>query len=130
VLLGIVEPAVGGRLVCDPAALLTGERAYLQQVAGHLQSTGILVRERVELGRPARTINRLTRYAPVDLIAMATHGRSGMARLVLGSVVTEVLEHTVVPLLLVRPTAARDEDTNSWLPGQHAVRAQPAEWTR
>ena len=39
----------------------------------------------------------------VDLIAMATHGRSGVARLLVGSVADEVLHRTRVPLLVVRP---------------------------
>lgn len=40
---------------------------------------------------------------PVDLIALATHGREGLARLLLGSVAGRVLQHTPVPLLLQRP---------------------------
>ena len=38
-----------------------------------------------------------------DLIAMATHGRSGMGRMVLGSAADKVLRGTHVPLLLFRP---------------------------
>jgi nucleotide-binding universal stress UspA family protein len=38
-----------------------------------------------------------------DLIAMATHGRSGLARLLAGSVASRVLERTDLPVLLVRP---------------------------
>jgi nucleotide-binding universal stress UspA family protein len=40
-----------------------------------------------------------------DLIVMATHGRSGVSRWVLGSVADRVLHSTAVPLLLVRPSA-------------------------
>ena len=38
-------------------------------------------------------------------IAMATHGRSGLARLVLGSVADEVIRHAHLPMLVYRPGA-------------------------
>jgi len=41
--------------------------------------------------------------SPIDLVALATHGREGLARLLLGSVADRVLQHTPVPLLLQRP---------------------------
>jgi hypothetical protein len=41
----------------------------------------------------------------VDLIVMATHGRTGLARLVVGSVALGVLQQANVPVLLVRPAA-------------------------
>ena len=45
------------------------------------------------------------------MIAMATHGRGGLARLVMGSVATSVLQQASVPLLLVRPAAAEHRST-------------------
>ena len=39
----------------------------------------------------------------VDLIAMSTHGRHGLAKVVAGNVATEVLHHTGIPLLMYRP---------------------------
>ena len=42
----------------------------------------------------------------VDLIAMTTHGRSGLGRLILGSVAESVLRGTTVPILLVRVAEA------------------------
>jgi hypothetical protein len=42
----------------------------------------------------------------VDLIVMSTHGRSGLGRLVFGSVAESVLRGTRVPILLVRPSTA------------------------
>jgi len=44
-------------------------------------------------------------YPPCDLIAMATHGRGGLERWMLGSVTERVLGSTKLPLLIVRPTA-------------------------
>ena len=47
---------------------------------------------------------------PVDLVALATHGREGLARLLLGSVADRVLQHTPVPLLLQRPAEVPSEN--------------------
>ena len=41
-----------------------------------------------------------------DLIVMSTHGRSGLARLVVGSVTEQVLRTTRVPILVIRPDGA------------------------
>src|SRR5262249_28399965 len=42
---------------------------------------------------------------PIDLIALATHGRSGLSRMLLGSITARVLKHTTVPLFLQRPAS-------------------------
>jgi nucleotide-binding universal stress UspA family protein len=46
--------------------------------------------------------NNAEEVTPIDVIALATHGREGLARLLLGSVTDRVLQHTPVPLLLQR----------------------------
>jgi nucleotide-binding universal stress UspA family protein len=48
--------------------------------------------------------------AQADLIAMATHGRSGLSRMAMGSVTDKVMRATHVPLLLMRPTATPRRD--------------------
>ena len=55
------------------------------------------------IGDPATAIAQTARQQNVDLVAMATHGRGGIARLVMGSVATGVLHRIGVPLFLVRP---------------------------
>jgi nucleotide-binding universal stress UspA family protein len=57
-------------------------------------------------GRPAEAIVDAARYRKADLIVMSSHGRSGMGRLVLGSVAESVLRATAVPILLIRPDGA------------------------
>jgi nucleotide-binding universal stress UspA family protein len=52
---------------------------------------------------PASAIAAQARDEPADLILMATHGRSGVARRILGSVAEKVLHSSHIPLLLVRP---------------------------
>jgi len=62
----------------------------------------------VEWGRPFRSITEYAMANDIDLIVMGTHGRSGLKRLVLGSVAEKVLRTTSVPILLVPPQAAVD----------------------
>jgi nucleotide-binding universal stress UspA family protein len=55
---------------------------------------------------PSGVIVDYARQQAVDLIAMATHGRSGLSRLVQGSVASQVVQSGVAPVLLVRPSRA------------------------
>jgi nucleotide-binding universal stress UspA family protein len=102
-LVDVVDPAIEGRLVGDPAVLLRLEQAYLDEVARRLQQTGTDSRTSVELGRPGHTIMKIAQAAHADVLALATHGRGGQSRQMLGSVTTEVLERADIPLLLARP---------------------------
>lgn len=54
-------------------------------------------------GQPAEAIVEAARFRRADLIVMSSHGRSGLGRLVLGSVAETVLRATAVPILLIRP---------------------------
>ncbi len=77
---------------------------YLHQVAQRPEMEGLPVEVEVTRGRPAAEIIRQARERKVDLIVMSTHGRSGLGRLVFGSVADEVLREAGVPILLIRPT--------------------------
>jgi nucleotide-binding universal stress UspA family protein len=57
----------------------------------------------VEDAKPAAGILAEARRQSADLIAMATHGRGGLRRIVLGSVAEEVVRESPVPVLLLRP---------------------------
>jgi nucleotide-binding universal stress UspA family protein len=52
---------------------------------------------------PAAEIVKYVRAEQIDLIAIATHGRSGLARLMLGSVAVKLLKAQTAPLMLVHP---------------------------
>jgi nucleotide-binding universal stress UspA family protein len=52
--------------------------------------------------QPAEAIIEAAKSRNCSLIAMASHGRRGLGRLVLGSVTAEVLAHSPVPVLVVR----------------------------
>ena len=56
----------------------------------------------VENAQPAEAIIQAAKSRDCDLIVMASHGRRGLGRLVLGSVTSEVLAHSPVPVLVVR----------------------------
>ena len=76
---------------------------YLHEVKVHLHRQGVwLVEERLLRGHPAATIADLAREIPGSLVAMTTHGRSGMGRWILGSVADRVIRHSGVLVLVVR----------------------------
>ena len=53
---------------------------------------------------PVDTILEIARPEQVAMVALATHGRGGMARLALGSVADELIRAARVPVLVMRPT--------------------------
>jgi len=73
-----------------------------------LEEQGLQVETETLLGaHPAPGILRYAEEHPVDLIAVATHGRGGLPRLFLGSVADKVLRAATVPILVVRPATAK-----------------------
>ena len=88
--------------------------AYLAPVAGNLRSRGVRVETKVRHGEPADEIVLGAREAGADLIAMTTHGRSGLGRLVFGSVAEAVLRHADVPVFLMRQTERQVAERTAW----------------
>ncbi|MBP6472595.1 MAG: universal stress protein [Chloroflexi bacterium] len=84
------------------AQQITDAEAYLDAHCAHLQELGIMVQRLVRRGPVVETVIEIANEADVDLIAMASHGRSGLARVLFGSVATGVLQHARQPLLLIR----------------------------
>jgi nucleotide-binding universal stress UspA family protein len=86
--------------------------AYIERVAAQLEEKGIraevLLRE-VTAGTVAEQIIRVADEVCADLVAMSTHGLSGVGRWPLGSVADKVLHAGNTPLLLVRALGARAE---------------------
>ncbi|KPK48476.1 MAG: hypothetical protein AMJ77_00085 [Dehalococcoidia bacterium SM23_28_2] len=79
---------------------------YLAGVADEFRKQGIDVETRVVGGRATAKILEHAEQENVGLIALSTHGRSGLARWVMGSGVDRILRACEQPVLLVRP---RDE---------------------
>ena len=78
--------------------------SYLAAQEQRLRDGGLSVTAEVVEADPAEAIVGRAREHNSDLIVMATHGRSGLSRLVLGSVAGEVVRNSHLPVLLVRPT--------------------------
>ena len=90
-------------------AVRTAE-GYLAGARERLGRAGLAdVETAVWYGPPAEAIVEAARYRGADLIVMSSHGRSGLERLVLGSVAETVLRSTETPTLLIRPGAALAE---------------------
>jgi len=107
-LLSVVELAPTPFYAADSKAEMAAQKTYLRAQAGRL-SGGAEVRTCVDAGTTAGCILEHTRNHQADLVVMATHGRGGLSRLVLGSVTADVLHQLDVPLLIVRPAIAVGE---------------------
>jgi nucleotide-binding universal stress UspA family protein len=74
---------------------------YLRGIARRLASTGARVDIAVQVGRDAEVIVENARELKVDAIVMATHGRSGISRWLLGSVTQKVLSAAPCPVMVI-----------------------------
>lgn len=86
----------------DTDRIKTSALQYLNDVGRRLQSGGLKVSAALDFGSPASQIVDYAAANNIDLIAMSTHGRSGMGRWVLGSVTDKVLHAGDTPVLVVR----------------------------
>lgn len=77
-------------------------QAYIHDVARRFAGQGAKVNGRILPGTAAESILKAAEEEGATLIAMATHGRSGLARFALGSVAEKVVRSSPVPVLLVR----------------------------
>ncbi len=75
---------------------------YLSSVAEGLRNKGATVNTRVSAGKAADEILKVAEEINADLIAMSTHGRSGLSRWALGSVTDKILRAGRWPMLIVR----------------------------
>lgn len=66
---------------------------------------------RVEAGEPSDTILQLAKESGSDLIVMGTHGRTGLSRLLIGSVAEAVLRRSTCPVLTIRVTSRAPRET-------------------
>ena len=112
VLLRVIEPLSAGEVMASAGfvtadALLAREldaKQYLAGVERRLKAKGLRVQRRLQLGRASDEILATVQASGADLIAMTTHGRSGIGRLLFGSVAEAVLRASHVPVLIMRMT--------------------------
>jgi nucleotide-binding universal stress UspA family protein len=81
-------------------------REYAARLADSITDSSVVVRhEVIEAAAPvARVIQEAAAHHHADLIALGTHAKTGVSRMVLGSVSEEILEGSRIPVLLVHPT--------------------------
>jgi nucleotide-binding universal stress UspA family protein len=120
-LLRVVEPVMIARhMPVDPAVrelddqlidhLRLDAQIYLEQVAARLATQARTVRVEVVVApQAAVAILEDAHQDAIDLIAMATHGRHGLARVLVGSVADKVLRGATTPVLLYRAPAHQEE---------------------
>jgi nucleotide-binding universal stress UspA family protein len=80
---------------------------YLKKMEAVLKKQGMKVRSQViagELGRVAEALLQAADKDKIDLITMATHGRSSVSRWVYGGTANRIVEQSIQPVLLVRPS--------------------------
>jgi nucleotide-binding universal stress UspA family protein len=84
-------------------------RRFLAGKAAPLDEAAIRYETAVRFGDAADEIVRYARENDIEVIVMATHGHTGLARLVFGSVASRVLASGVCPVLLIRPDGLKKE---------------------
>jgi nucleotide-binding universal stress UspA family protein len=94
----------------DPTAEIEEAHAYVQGMVKKLQADGFAARGADAFGFAVPTIVDTARAESADLVAMSTHGRGGLTRLLMGSVATGVVQRMCAPMLLARPAEVRREE--------------------
>ena len=102
-------PGVAGGAVVSDITLRQSERtrqeaeSYLNNLAEEMRGTGLKAEVAIEIGSPGQKIIDYAEKNNIDLIALATHGRSGLGRAIFGSVADFVLKGSGMPVLLIKP---------------------------
>ena len=98
----LADPAHGLYLDRIIASVRTQMQDYVENVAASLRKDGLTVSTIVHEGNPAASIVQEAETIPDTLVAISTHGRSGITRWVMGSTTDKVLHATSHPVLIVR----------------------------
>jgi nucleotide-binding universal stress UspA family protein len=97
---GYVPPAVNATFLDDLERQATQD---LAQLVPEAESGNVEVVRLVAVGSPYRKIIETAEAEQVDLIVMATAGRSGFSRLIMGSIAERVVRAATCPVLTIRP---------------------------
>jgi len=88
--------------------LFAESKKYLADLESRLAAEGVKVNtESIEGHRPALTITDYAEENGMDMIVIGTHGRTGLKKLMMGSVAFAVLHQSHVPVLLIRPESCQ-----------------------
>ena len=121
VLLRVVVPAppvlfegASHVIVDDVDKLRTEAEEYLASIATALRARGVRVTIHVRVGDAVSQILAGAHEVDADLIAMTTHGRGGLGRLMFGSIAEAVLRQAEIPVFLMRQTKAQVAARAAW----------------
>jgi nucleotide-binding universal stress UspA family protein len=103
-----VDSYIGSTLSLDDIKRKQNEkqamRKYLDGMVATIKANGIAAKAEMLYGDPPSTIINYVKNNPTQLIAMATHGQSGLTRMIFGSVTENILNMVKkTPILLVKP---------------------------
>jgi nucleotide-binding universal stress UspA family protein len=98
----VVMPGTTGAPISvkDYAVRLAEE--HLARITGQLAKDGLTATSVLRIGNPVDEIGQVATQENIDLIVMGTHGRTGLAHLLVGSVTERVVRTSKVPVLTVR----------------------------
>ena len=97
----IVPDATGAPINIKDYAVQQAE-AHLADLAARVAKDGVTATTFIRLGKPEEEIVKFATENNVDLIAMGTHGRTGLAHMLVGSVAERVVRTSKVPVLTIR----------------------------
>jgi len=103
-------PVVTDAMIQRAQEAVAEARSYLEEVAKPLRQRRIRVDVVATPGTASQAIKMFADTNNIDLIAIATHGRSGLGRAVFGSVADSVLRESGLPILVIKPRDQRDSD--------------------
>lgn len=105
-----VVPTVGYTGMAEPLPMadISGQledsaTRELPKISGREECTGLEVEEVIARGDAASEIVRVAKDRGVDLIVIASHGRTGLGRILFGSTAEAVVRHAPCPVLVVKP---------------------------
>ena len=102
-----VPPVVGGEGLLPPSPDEIRAEADDRLQGLEISDMGIRVERRLELGDPVTVILHVAKEIGADVIVMGTHGRTGLGRLLMGSVAEQVVRRSECPVLTISHPPAR-----------------------
>jgi nucleotide-binding universal stress UspA family protein len=112
-----VVPTVGYSGVTEPLPMTDiseqleeSATRELPKIAKHEACAGLVVEEVIAHGDAASEIVRVARERHVDLIVIASHGRTGLGRILFGSTAEQVVRHAPCPVLVVKPPPEEESE--------------------
>jgi nucleotide-binding universal stress UspA family protein len=99
------EPEKATQAEVSQEAAIEEAELYLEGVRKQLEGNGVSAQALVRVGMPAEEIVACAQQSGAEVIAMCTHGRTGVPRMLFGSVAGDVLSRTCLPVLVVKSPA-------------------------